>query len=121
MIRNEYISLLERSCENHSSNKTIKTITTEALKSFNNLNPTSKNQMFEAKTISYDLRNSNVLFQLKCQKVTYGNHTLKMYESQIRNLLPNETKLYTVFDKFKSLLKSWEGPKCQCTMCNALS
>ncbi len=29
------------------------------------------NQMLEAKTISYDLINSNVLFQPKWQKVTY--------------------------------------------------
>ncbi len=79
------------------------------------------NQIFEVKSISYDLRNSNVLLQPKSQKVTYGKNTLKYYGTHIWNLLPNEIKTCTNIDKFKSLLKSWEGPKCQITMCNALS
>ncbi len=40
------------------------------------------NQMFEAKTI-YDLRNSNVLFQSKWQKVTYGKDIFKNYGRHI--------------------------------------
>ncbi len=47
----------------HSSKRCIKTIAIEVLKSFNNLNHTFMNQIFQAKTISYDLRNFNVLFQ----------------------------------------------------------
>ncbi len=72
--------------------------------------------MFEAKTISYDLRNSNVLFQIKWQKVTYDKNTFKNYGINIWNLLPNKIKTCTDIDTFKSLLKSWKGPKCQCTM-----
>ncbi len=49
----------------HSSYQTYKIIATEVLKSLNNLNHTFMNQMFEANTISYELRNSNVLFQTK--------------------------------------------------------
>ncbi len=48
------------------------------------------------------------------QKVTYGKNTFKNYGTHICNLLPNEIKTCTNSDKFKSLLKSWEGPKCQC-------
>ncbi len=55
-----------------------RTYKTEVFKSYN-LNPTFMNQMFEVKTISYDLRNLNVLFQPKWQKVTYGKNTLKNY------------------------------------------
>ncbi len=61
------------------------------------------------------------LFQPKWQKVTFGKHTLKNYGSHMLNLLPNKIKSCTKINKFKSLLKSWEGPKYQCTMCNALS
>ncbi len=43
----------------------IKTIATELFKSLYNLNSTFMNQMFEVKSISYDLRNYNVLFQPK--------------------------------------------------------
>ncbi len=79
------------------------------------------NQMFEVKTIWYDLRNANVLFQPKWQKVTYAKNMFLNYGTHIWNLLPNEIKTCKDIHKFKSLLKSWEGPKCQCTMCNALS
>ncbi len=60
------------------------------------------NQMFEVKTISYDLRNSNVLFQPKWKKVTYGKNTFKNYGTHIWNLLPNEIQTCTDIDKFKS-------------------
>ncbi len=46
------------------------------------------NQMFEAKPISYDLK--NVLFQPKLQKVIYGKHTFKNDGSHIWNLSLNE-------------------------------
>ncbi len=67
--------------------------------------------MIEAKSISYDLRNSNVLFQPKWQKVTYGKHIFK--------IMQNEIKLCTEIDKFISI--KIMGPKYQCAMCNALS
>ncbi len=113
--KGSYISLLDKCGYTTLFIRCIKTIATEVFKSLNNLNST-----FEAKPISYDLRNSNVLFQPKWQKVTCGKHTFKNYGSLIWNLLPNEIKSCTELDKFKSLLKSWEGPKCQYTMCNAL-
>ncbi len=66
------------------------------------------NQMCEATTISYDLRNSNVLFQPKWEKVTYDKHIFKNYGSNIWNLLLNEIKSCTEIYNFKSLLMSWK-------------
>ncbi len=34
------------------------------------------------------------------------------------NLLTNETKETADILSFKSLIMTWEGPKCQCNMCN---
>ncbi len=59
------MSLLEKCGYTTLLIKRIKTIETEVFNLLNNLNPTFMNQMFKAKTISYDLRNSNVLFQPK--------------------------------------------------------
>ncbi len=119
--KSSYSSLLEKCGYNTLLIRHIKTIETEVFKSLYNPNSTFIKQMFEVKTISYDLRNSNVLFQPKWQKVTYGKNTFKNNGTYIWNLLSNEIKTCTDIDKCKSLLKSWEGPKCQCTMCNALS
>ncbi len=49
-------------------------------------------------TIHYDLRNSNVLFQPRWQKVTYGKNTLNNYGTHIWNLLCNEIKTCTDID-----------------------
>ncbi len=38
----------------------------------------------------------------------------------IWNKLPNNTKS-TKIKHFKSLLKAWDGTKCQCSMCEAWS
>ena len=77
--------------------------------------------MFQQKDISYGLRDEIILNQPKFKKLSYGRNTFKYYGSHIWNLLPNETKLCTKIEKFKNLIKIWDGPKCQCTMCNVLS
>ncbi len=69
------------------------------------------NQMFEIKNISYDLRDSNILFQTNRSKITYGKNTFKYYGAHIWNLLPNDIKNSTTIDNFKLLLKSWEANK----------
>ncbi len=73
--KSSYSSLLETCGYNTLFIRRIKTIATQVFKSLYNLNPTFMNQMFEVKSISYDLRNYNVLFQPKWQKVIYGKNT----------------------------------------------
>ncbi len=84
MIRIAHVYFYFRQCGyNTLLIRHMKHIALEVFKSLNNLNPTFMNQMFEAKTISYDLRKSNVFVQPKWQKVIYGNNTLKNYRSHI--------------------------------------
>ena len=116
-----YVSLLEKCGYTTLLLRRIKTIASEVFKSLHNLNPSFMNEMFEMKNLTYDLRDSHILFQPKFKKITYGKNTFKYYGAHIWNVLPNNIKTCTDIVKFKSLLKTWEGPKCQCVMCNALS
>jgi hypothetical protein len=116
-----YVSLLEKCGYTTLLLRRIKTIASDVFKSLHNLNPSFMNEMFEMKNLTYDLRDSNILFQPKFKKITYGKNTFKYYGAHIWNVLPNNIKTCTDIVKFKSLLKTWEGPKCQCVMCNALS
>ncbi len=77
--------------------------------------------MFQVKDITYNLRDSNILCQPKFNKITYGKKTFSYYGTHIWNSLPNNIKESTSIDNFKTMLKAWEGPKCQCSMCNVLS
>ncbi len=51
----------------------------------------------------------------------YGKNTFKYYGSHLWNLLPNDIKKCMDLDTFKTLIMSWDGPMCQCNLCNVLS
>ncbi len=116
-----YSSLLEKCNYTTLHFRCIKAIASEVFKSLNNLNPNFMNKIFQVKDIIYDLRDSNMLCQPKVNKITYGKKTFSYYGTHIWNSLPNNIKESTSLDNFKTMLKACEGPKCQCSMCNALS
>ncbi len=74
-------------------------------------------EMFVSKEIKYDLRDSNLLAQPKFKKIRYGKNSFTYFGSHIWNLLPNKIKSCTTIDDFKILIKAWEGPNCQCSIC----
>ncbi len=98
----------------------IITISMEDFKSLHDLNPNFLKEMFLIKELKYSLSDSNIIYQPKFQKVTYGKNIFKYYGPHIWNLLPNEIKETADILFFKSLIMTWEGPKCQCNMCNIL-
>ncbi len=98
----------------------IKTIAMEVFKSLHDLNPNFMKEMFNLKEMKYSLRDSNIIYQPKFKKVTYGKNTFKYYGAHIWNLLPNRIKETADILSFKNLIMTWEGPKCQCDMCNIL-
>lgn len=112
-----YEDLLKRCDSTTLHLKRLKSICTEVFKSLNNLNPTFMNEMFVTKETPYNLRDQNILDPPKFKKITYGKNTFSYYGSHLWNHLPNELKVCTDINEFKSMLQSWEGPKCQCQMC----
>ncbi len=116
-----YISLLEKCNYTTLHIMRIKAIASEVFKSLNNLNPNFMNKMLQVKDITYDLRDSNILCQPKFNKIMYGEKTFSYYGTHIWNSIPNNIKESTSLDNFKTMLKVWEGPKCQCSMCNVLN
>ncbi len=98
----------------------IKTIAMKVFKSLHDLNPNFMKEMFNIKELKYSQRDSNIIYQSKFEKVSYGKNTFKYYVAHIWNLLPNEINETADILSFKSLIMIWEGPKCQCNMCNIL-
>ncbi len=84
------------------------------------LNPNFMDEMFNIKELKYSLKDSNIIYQPKFEKVTYSLNTFKYYDLHIWNLLPNDIKETADILSFKSLIMICEGPKCQCNMCNIL-
>ncbi len=61
-------------------------------------------EMINIKEMIYALRDSNIIYQPKFGKVTYGKNTIKLYRSHIWNLLPNEMKELGDILSYKSLI-----------------
>ncbi len=71
--------------------------------------------MFKVKDITYDLRDSNQIFYVNQNLI----RKLSYYGKHIWNSLPKNIKQCTSLDNFKTMTKAWEGPKSQCSICNA--
>ncbi len=54
----------------------------EVFNSLPDLNPNFMKEMFNIKELKYVLRDSNIIYQPKFEKVTYGKNTFKYYGSQ---------------------------------------
>ena len=116
-----YDVLLAKSGSTTLHIRRIKAIACEVFKSLNDLNPTFMKEMFIQKETPYNLRDSHILFQPKFNKIRYGMNTFEYYGAHIWNVLPNHIKESTTISTFKVLIGKWDGPQCQCNMCDVLS
>ncbi len=99
----------------------LRIISTEVFKSLNNLNPSFMKEMFNVKETCCNLRDSCLMYLLSFNKIIYGKNTFKYYGSLLWNLLPNDIKKCMDLDTVKTLIMSWDGPRCQCNLCDVLS
>ena len=113
-----YDTLITKSNVTTMHVRRIKSIACEVFKSLNELNPGFMKDMFQEKDMPYDLRDDHLLVQPKFKKISYGKNTFRYYGSHIWNSLPVKYKSSTSLDAFKEHLKSWDGPKCKCPMCD---
>ena len=47
----------------------------------------------------------------------FGNKSLRAFDANIWNTLPEYTKSTTSLLEFKKFIKTWPGPKCKCSVC----
>ena len=66
-------------------------------------------------------RHENDLINPGYKAFTYGECSLKVLGPQVWNALPTELKNAESLFTFKKLIKTWDGPNCQCKMCKALN
>ncbi len=77
--------------------------------------------MFNVNESSDNVRYSRLMYLPSFNKIMYVKNILKYYGSHLWNLLPTDIKKCRDLDNFKTLIISWEGPRCQCNLCNVLS
>ena len=85
--------------------RSIRLLTLEMFKTFQNLNPAFMKDYFTAKPISYNFRQNNVLCVPKVKTTTYGIKSLRFLVPKIWNSLPNEIRSSQSINQFKVLIK----------------
>ena len=95
----------------------LRCLAIEVYKCINGLNPKYLNDLFIVKKCKYNLRDDSVINRNKVQTTNYGLKSFKDYGAKIWNVLPDCCKGAVSLDEFKVLIKSWNGPKCSCSVC----
>ena len=95
----------------------LRTIAEQVYKVKHDLAPPFSSSFFQKHETLYDLRRSDILHLPKYNTVKYGKHSFQYMGAFIWNALPNDIKLaYTILD-FKTKIKHWQGPECNCRNC----
>ena len=89
----------------------------EVYKCVNGLNPKYLNDIFTIKKCKYDLRDDSLINRNKVSTTSHGLKSFKDYGAKIWNLPPESCKGAISLREFKDLIKSWNGPKCSCSVC----
>ncbi len=89
-------------------------------KALNELSPKYLQDMIEKSDCDYNLRASSPLTQPKCNTVSYGLNSFRYKRPKIWNSRPNYIKEAISLSEFKFLIKSWDGHKCLCNLCQTM-
>ena len=90
----------------------------EVFKSIDEINPAYIKAMFIRKECPYALRDSSILMRPNVNLTQYGLKSFRRsYGAKNWNYLPVSYKARISLNEFKTLIKSWDGPKCKCSVC----
>ena len=89
----------------------------EIFKRINETNPAYLNAIFIRIECPYALRDSSILMKPKVNLTQYGLKSFRSYGAKIWNHLPVSYKARISLNEFKTLIKSWDGTKCICSVC----
>ena len=90
----------------------------EVFKCVKEISPAYLNAMFIRKECPYALRDNFILVRPKVNLTQYGLKSFKRYGAKIWNNLPTSFKANISLDEFKTIIKSWDDPKCKCSVCD---
>ena len=90
----------------------------EVFKCITEISPANLNAMFTRKQCPYALRDSSILVKPQVNLTQYGLKSFKSYGVKIWNILPISYQADISLNEFKTMTKSWDGPRCKCSVCD---
>ena len=98
----------------------LTTLCIEISETLNDLNPPYMKEIFKQTENRSSDRFSNNLYVPKVNQVRYGSNSLRSLGPKIWNNLPEYIKSAETLSIFKKNIKTWNGPTCNCKMCEYL-
>ena len=121
IVYNDYISsfkdLLRREKTFTIHHRNIQSLAIELFKVKNNISNTIISELFETRSVNYNLR-SESYFPVKCIKTSqYGISSIRFFGSKVWNMIPSEIREINNFEMLKKLIRQWEPIGCNCKLC----
>ena len=113
----DYFELLDKANVPGMKIMALRYLAIEVNKCITGINPKYLNDLFTTKEHKYELRNVAITDRAKVHTTNHGLKSFKDYSAKIWNSLPNSCKSAVSLEDFKVLIKSWNGPKCSCSVC----
>jgi hypothetical protein len=113
-----YENLLSKSGNTTLFLSRVKLFAIEIFKCFNGYNPDFIASCFSHKKTNYDFRDNFKAILPIFNTKTYGKKCFMYYGAHLWNHVPAGFKNAASLDIFKNFIKTWEGPRCQCSLCN---
>ena len=121
ILHNDYNAsfeaLLERSKEIPIHVKNLQFLLIEVCKSLNCQNPMFTWDMFKRRETTDDLRVKDLLQLPKTKTTSYGINSILFRGSILWNSITDVIKINQGIASFKKIIKTWNGEKCNCTIC----
>jgi hypothetical protein len=119
-IKSDYNTLLSLSGFETLFLKRVHMFAIEVYKCIYDLNPSFMSSTFNIKHVPYNFRDNSILTLPQINNVRYGKRSFKYFGAHVWNKIPVEIKATSNLRTFKQLIRTWNGPKCQCNLCKTL-
>ena len=120
-IYNDYSSthhdLLKTANTEHLHVKRIKEMACEVFKIVNNIAPSFIQNLITLKCSQYSMRKENTAVVPKANTSKYGLKSFVHDGPRVWNSLPNEMRKTFNYGEFRRLIRNWDGPSCNCSIC----
>ena len=109
--------LLEKDNSVSIHHRNIQVLATEMYKISKNLSPFIVTEIFQERTVSYNLRSDNSFASRHVNSVYHGTESLSFLGPKIWELVPSEIKQSENLEIFKNKIKQWIPLQCPCRLC----
>ena len=95
----------------------VRSICIEVYKALNNIGPHYMSQLFKTIKLRHSQRKPLNLSVLRVNRTTFGIKSVRYKGIILWSSLPEHIKTAENLEIFKRLIKTWEGPTCNCNFC----